>query len=348
MGMKRKGFWTVVAILLAALTIYAVFSQSGGISPEELWETLQGASWPLLVISVFCMMGIIFFEGEAVRTILKGVGYPRTHRQGFLYGAADVYFSAITPSASGGQPASAFFMVRDGCPMVIVTAVLLLNLVMYTLAVVSIGLVCIVARWDIFFRFGLPSRILIVAGFLSLSGLSVLFFFMLKKQAFLFGIARKTLDFLGRHHLLRHPQKLYEKLDHAQKEYAICVKLMAGHKRMLFSAYVLNLLQRLSQVGVILSVCLATGGGAKVLAELFPTQMYIILGSNCVPVPGGMGVTDYLMLDGYGQLFPASYAFQLEMLGRSLSFYCSVLVSAITVLVGYMAIRKADHKRAAA
>lgn len=348
MGVKRKGLWTVVAIVLAVLTIWTVFSMSGEVSPAELWETLQGASLPLLLVSVLCMLGIIFFEGEAVRVILQGVGYKRTRRQGFLYGAADVYFSAITPSASGGQPASAFFMVRDGCPMVIVTAVLILNLVMYTLAVVSIGLVCILARPDIFLRFRIPSRVLIVAGFLALLSLAVLFVLLLKRQAYLFGLARRTVGFLAGHHLLLHPQKLYDKLDNAQKEYAICVRLMAGHPKMLVQAYVLNLLQRLSQVGVILSVFLATGGRLSKVGELFATQLYIILGSNFVPVPGGMGVTDYLMLDGYGQLFDQTYAFQLEMLGRSLSFYCSVLVSAIAVLIGYMAIRKADRTKAAA
>ncbi len=348
MGIKRKGLWTGIAIVLAALTIYTVFSQSGGVSFAELMQTIREASLPMLMLSVLGMIGIIFFEGEAIRVILEGVGYHRNHRQGFLYGAADVYFSAITPSASGGQPASAFFMVRDGTPLVIVTAVLILNLVMYTLAVVSISLVCILARPDIFFRFQLPSRILIVAGFGALSGLTVLFYFLLRKQSFLFGTAKKGILFLYRLHLIRHPQKRLDKLEKARKEYGLCVGLMGGRTGMLVAAFVFNLLQRLSQVMVILTVYLATGGKLAMVPELFVTQMYIILGSNCVPVPGGMGITDYLMLDGYGQLFDAAYTFRLEMLGRSLSFYCSVLVSAIAVVAGYLALRKKAHKRAAA
>ena len=62
-----------------------------------------------------------------------------------------------------------------------------------------------------------------------------------------------------------------------------------------------------------------------------------------MPVPGGMGVTDYLMLDGYGRMFGPAYAANLEMIGRSLTFYGSVLISALTVLVGYLALKRRTH-----
>ena len=340
MGVKRNKLWTIVAIALAILTIRTVFSQSEGISPAKLLALLRNADPMLVFLASLGMLGIIFFEGEAVRLILGAVGYPRSHGRGFLYGAADVYFSAITPSASGGQPASAFFMVRDGAPLVIVTAVLLLNLVMYTLAIVSIGLVIVIARPELFFRFQLLSQILIVAGFVCLSGLAVLFYFLLKRQEFFFGLASKLLHFLSAHHLVRHPEKLAEKLDRAKHEYAACVGIMSGHLPMLIGAYVLNLLQRLSQFASIIFIYLATGGSVGKVWDLFATQLYIILGSNCVPVPGGMGVTDFLMIDGYGQLFDRAYAFELEMLGRSFSFYLCIIISATAVLIGYLTLKR--------
>ena len=55
--------------------------------------------------------------------------------RGVLYSAADIYFSAITPSATGGQPASALLMVGDGIPTAVTTVVLLLNLAMYNLSI---------------------------------------------------------------------------------------------------------------------------------------------------------------------------------------------------------------------
>ena len=345
MGIKNNKRWTILAFALAILTIWAVVSTNKQMSFTDLLAQLRNGRPEWLILSVLCMLGIIFFEGEACIVILRAVGYPRSHRRGWVYGAADIYFSAITPSASGGQPATAYFMIKDGVPGAVVTAVLILNLVMYTLAVLSIALVCIIARPSRFLSFSIPSRILIVMGMLALSGLSVLFYMLLRHQHFLFGVAKKTVSFLGKHHLMRHPEKRIEKLETARLEYRDCVLLMSGRFGMLIKGYLLNLLQRLSQFGVILTVYMATGGKLSQLPELFAVQMYIILGSNCVPVPGGMGVTDYLMLDGYGQMFGPEYAFTLEMVGRSLSFYCCILISAFIVAAAYLRIKKREKQK---
>ena len=65
-----------------------------------------------------------------------------------------------------------------------------------------------------------------------------------------------------------------------------------------------------------------------------------VMGSNCIPIPGGMGVTDYLMLKGYQQLMSREAAFQLEMLSRGLSFYVCIFVSLTAVLIGYVTIKR--------
>ena len=87
------------------------------------------------------------------------MGYPTKHKDAFVYSAADIYFSAITPSASGGQPASAFFMIKDGIPATTVMAALLVNLIMYTLAVISIGVFAILAFPKIFLNFSVVCKI---------------------------------------------------------------------------------------------------------------------------------------------------------------------------------------------
>ena len=98
MNIKHKGLWSVAALALGVLTVWAVVSGSG-MSLAELAAGIRGARKSWLFLAVLCMLGFIIFEGEAVLAIVRHCGYPRSHGQGYLYGAADVYFSAITPSA---------------------------------------------------------------------------------------------------------------------------------------------------------------------------------------------------------------------------------------------------------
>ncbi|MFR2128888.1 MAG: hypothetical protein ACLS4M_06675 [Eubacterium ventriosum] len=60
-----------------------------------------------------------FLYSKVWHKVLCGTfGYKRPFRKCLVYSSSDIYFSAITPSATGGQPASAYFMMKDkvwGC-----------------------------------------------------------------------------------------------------------------------------------------------------------------------------------------------------------------------------------------
>lgn len=340
----KKSMWTVITLVLAVLSIYLVVRMSG-MSPSQFLEGLRGLKMGWTIAAILCMLGMVFFEGEAVLSILKRIGYPRSHRHGFLIAAGDTYFSAITPSATGGQPASAFFMIQGGVPAAAATAALLLNMVMYNAAILTIGTVCVITEPLIFLHFQPVNRFLIIAGFLVLAFMGVVFFMLLYRQRTLFWAAEKVISFLTRRHLMHHPEKWYARLSKAAGEFSDAVKMMSGGYRMMLSAYVFNLLQRISQFGVTLCAHLAKGGDPSVLWKLFATQCFVSLGANCVPIPGSMGVTDFLMLDGYMNLMDRETTFSMQMISRGLSFYCLVLLAGLVTLIGYLRIRSRKRKQ---
>ena len=73
------------------------------------------------------------------------------------------------------------------------------------------------------------------------------------------------------------------------------------------------------------------------------TQGFAVLGSNCIPIPGAMGVSDYLMLEGFGMMMPSAEAANLELLSRGLSFYLCITVCGISVLLGYLLQKRRNH-----
>ena len=83
---------------------------------------------------------------------------------GVLYSAADIYFSAITPSASGGQPASAFFMSRDGISMAQSAVILVTNMLLYTISLAIIGVFGFISSPYVFMGFDTPAKVLIIIG----------------------------------------------------------------------------------------------------------------------------------------------------------------------------------------
>ena len=342
---SNKLLWTIVTIVIAGLTIYTVSSSGGGISVSELVSSLKSASPFWLVMSIVSMLGYIYFEAFALHIILRRMGYRVSLRKSVLYSASDVYFSAITPSASGGQPASAFFMATHGISAAAITVALLWNVTMLAFSTLTIGIFCLVARFPVFMGFSIGGKALIMVGLVALVGLAALFLLLLKRGDLLVRIGGKIVGSLHKIHLVKRPEHYMAKLERMREEYALCESSLSGSKRVLFWVFIMNLAQRVSQISVTLFVHLALSGASAAKGfDLWITQGFALVGSNCIPIPGGMGAVDYLMINGFEQLFEKSYAFELQIISRALSFYLCILLAGLIVLVSYLALKRRKKK----
>ena len=333
---RRQALWSILFVLIAAASVWAIASQAQGFSLEGFGEFLRGASMPWLVLAFGCMLLTVWSEGRALLQICRGFGHPRRGSDGFAYASADVYFSAITPSATGGQPASAFFMMRDGIPGPVSTVALLVNLIMYTLSIVVIALICFALRPGIFRMFSPLARAMILIGCVIQCGLVLLLLLILKKERLLHRACDAVLRFLAKLHLLRRPEKKRERLRTAIEDYRKSVSMAAGQTGVLWRSFALNLLQRVSLIAVTMCAFRAAGGAAEQMLDAWAVQGFSVLGYSFVPIPGAMGVADLMLMDGFGQMMARESAVNLELLSRSISFYSCILVCGVAVLVKYM------------
>ncbi len=333
---KNKIIWTVVFLLIAVGTIWAVTTQSKDFSLGEFFEFVGSASPLWITAALLSMLGFIVFEAAAIASICRSFG----HRTGVFnelsYSASDIYFSAITPSASGGQPACGYFMVKDGIPFSLMTVALVSNLAMYTLSIICIGLVCLILRPALIYCFNTVSIVLIFVGL----GAQVLLFsgfmLLLTKERWLKKIMDGFIGFLAKIRILKHPDKYHEKVDKLITEYRMCSKQIRGHMKMFGTVFVFNLLQRTAQIATTMFTFLATGGDPAKAFDIFALQSYVVLGTNCMPVPGAIGITDYFMLDAFESIMDNSLAVKLELLSRSLSFYVCIFICGIIAVVKYI------------
>ena len=341
---RNKLLWSVLFVLIAAATIWAVLSQSRSFSLRSFVSYASGASKPWLAMALLSMLGFIVFEGEALVVICRAFGYPISRGRAFIYSASDIYVSAITPSASGGQPACAYFMIKDGIPGMVATVALLANLSMYAISILVLGMITLLIRPGVFLSFGLLSRGLVILGYLVQSVLAAFFVMLLLKGDLLHKICRTALHFLCKIRLLKREEDKQRSLDQKMEEYAAHARMIKEHKRAMGKAFFCNMLQRASVISVPFFVFLASGGEPGKSVDIWAVQCYTVIGSNAVPIPGAMGVSDYIMLDGFGKVIPYQNAVNFELLSRSLSFYVCVALCGITVLIKYLRQRKQERK----
>ena len=340
---RSKLLWSVLFVVIAAATIWAVLAQSRSFSLRSFVSYASGASKPWLAMALLSMLGFIVFEGESLAVICRAFGYPISRGRAFVYSASDIYVSAITPSASGGQPACAYFMIKDGIPGMVVTVALLANLSMYAISILILGMITLLIRPGVFLSFGPLSQGLIVLGYLVQSVLAAFFVMLLIKGDLLHKICRTALHLLCRIRLLKREEDKQRSLDQKMEAYAANARMMKEHKRAMGKAFFFNMLQRASVISVPFFVYLASGGDPSRSGDIWAVQCYTVIGSNAAPIPGAMGVSDYIMLDGFGKIISYQNTVNFELLSRSLSFYVCVALCGITVLVKYLRQRKQER-----
>ncbi len=321
-------------MVLVLLTFTTIIKQSKDFSFSKFWEFLVTANPIYVILAILSMFGFIIFEGLALVKICEIFGYKRKKNRAVLYAAPDIYFSAITPSATGGQPASAYFMMKDKIPGSVTTIALLINLIFYTAAIILVGIISFIVDPEFLLNGNPISIIMIIIGF-SVQIFLLLFFFMLvHKEKIVMTIARAILKFLNKLHLIKNIDRKIDRLTIVEKEYKECANQLINHGPQLIKAFIFNVLQRVSQIMVTVFVYLGTGGSVGKIVKLFATQGFVYTGSNSMPIPGAVGVADYLFIDGCNTIGIADPV-NLEFLSRGISFYACVIICGLFTLIAY-------------
>lgn len=347
MNKKRRIIWGIITLIIAVLTIRTIAAQNNSISVLSLLKVLRSSSPFYLATATLCMLCFIVFEGLSIQYLLCKLGYPVRFLQGIFYSAGDQFFSAITPSATGGQPASALFMKLHSIPDSAITICLIVNLIMYTLATLCIGMFCILIHPGILNYFDSFSKGLIFFGMISFTILTITFISLLKKQSILRQLGNLAILFLSRIHIIHNLDHWKLRLNNLIEDYTNCSEEMKGKPHVFLMAFFFCLMQRIAQISVTLTLHYAIRGNhlhTGTGPNLWMIQALSQIGSNCVPIPGGTGAADYLMLDGFQSLFDVDYAYILETISRFTSFYTCTIISGLISTTGFI-LHKYREKR---
>ena len=320
----------MLLVAISAITIKIVTSCSKGFSWERFVCFLKGANPLWMVLAALCAFGFVYFEGLGLQCTCRFFGHGFSAGKGIIFSASDIFFSAITPSATGGQPAALILMMKYGTPAAVSAIALLLNLVMYTIAILLISAVCCLVYPGILLRMSLVPKLFIAFGVIVQIAFIALFLMCIFNDRLILKVCRWGLKLLCRLHIYRNYDEQYEKLLAMIKQYKECGALLRRETGLLIKVFLCNLAQRLSVILVSVCVFLAVGGKAGCAFKAFSVQALAVLGSNAVPVPGAVGVADYILLSGFKQLVrdPVS----VELLSRGVSFYATILLCGILLL----------------
>lgn len=333
---KKQLLNIAFVLVLAGLTFLMLYLSSDELNMDSLRAFFASCNVWMIVAAVGCMLLYAVFEALALHIILRRFGYKPKWRSSLVYSASDVYYSGITPSATGGQPASAFYMIRDGVPGGTACFALVFNLIGYTAALLLLGVGVLIFNFSMFLGFSLWVKLFVIAGFVAQISLLVLFIACIRHPGAVLKLGNLFVTLLVKLRIIKKEQKWRDKVAGVVEKYRGCFECFKHQKGLFWQVLACNVAQRGALIFVSAFVC-ASATDCSML-QMFAMQTFAMIGYNSIPLPGGSGAFEFLYINIYAIAFSAEFTLIAMMVTRVISYYLSMLVSGIyTVLYHVLA-----------
>ena len=327
---KKAIFNTIFLILIFSITVYMVFK---GEDLGEIIHTVRQADPVYLLISVVCVVLFILGESVIIFYMMRTLGAKVKMGHCALYSFVGFFFSCITPSATGGQPAQIYYMKKEKIPIPVSTLVLMIVTITYKMVLVVIGLgLMIFGRgfirthmYDIrhIFYLGTGLNVFCVASMLLL-----VFHPVLARS-----ILVKGMELLEKMHLMRHKSTRIEKLNASMDQYRDTAVFLKEHKQVIVNVFAITMFQRFALFTATWFVYKAFGlGGVKAVAVI-TLQAVIAVSVDMLPLPGGMGISEKLFAMIFIPVFGKRLLLPGMILSRGIGYYTELGLSALLTIV---------------
>lgn len=336
---KKMVIQGVFLVGVLALTLYSLFYEE---DPAEILACLKQADVRYLCIGVLLVLVFVLCEAFIIWELLCTVGQKAKLPHCCLYSFVGFFFSAITPSASGGQPMQLYFMKKDKLPLAVSSLILMIVTIAYKAVLVLLGVVVLIIRPPAVMHYlnpvigwcylGIFLNVVCVWGMLAL----------VFRPDWMRWLAECAIDWLVRLFHWKHGQKYRERLDRAMKKYSQVAGYFQTHRGVVLWVFVVTCFQRVCLFLVTAVACRSLGITEGSIWLLLILQGMISVAVDMLPLPGGMGITEVLFLRIFLPICGSSLTLPVLILSRGISYYTQVIICGIMTAYAYMHIARAD------
>ena len=338
---RRKLFSAVFFFVVLALTLWYVFRDE---NLSKVADYLTDANLCYVLLAVGAVIAFILGESVVICYLLHRLGTRPRFSHCCLFSFVGFFYSAITPSASGGQPMQVLYMRRDGIPGAVSTVVLAIVTITYKLVLVVVGLAVMLLR---------PASVMACMDgvdalvYLGL-GLNTVFIALLLAAVFHPSAIRNALNALFRllHRLrpFRNPDKVMARVQSSLDQYRDTAAFFKREPRIIAEVFFITLVQRFCLFSVVFFTYQAFGLSGQSAVSMVLLYAMISVAVDMLPLPGGMGISETLFLAIFEPIFGPELVLPGMIVCRGISYYTQLLISGIMTGAAQVVFRKKKRK----
>jgi len=329
-------------VLLMVITFIILFNNY---ELANILEIIKKADLIFILLGFLLFFNYLFFEALSIKTLLGKLDCKTSLLSSIKYSVIDFYFCAITPSALGGQPMSIYYMNKDKIPVRKSTVALLINSSIYRTVLLIYGIVIL-----IFFRQDICTNnnlfnILLIVGYIINTFIIVLFFLGLFSKKLIKALINSIINILTKLKLIKRDRKVIDRYFEMNiNQYNLAANYVSKHSLTIIKVFIFNLIQRGSLFIIGYMIYRALGFNTATIIQLFAISVLIAIAVDTLPIPGGMGLSENLMIMLYSAIYAKETAVSAMLLTRGINYYFAIAVTSI-LFIGVELIKITKYKR---
>ncbi len=321
-----------IAFILGTLLFILII----GINNNELKNIGQAFSniSPLwLVACLGAWACFLLLESASIAYFLYKQGYPLNFKYVMFVSLMGLYYSNITPGASGGQPMQVYYLKKRDVPIGVGSSVLTLKFFCFQLMLLVLGGIAWIAQpgfvqdqlWGL--------KVFLIAGYLfnSFSVCLIIFMVVNKRMVRFFILLFIRVGTLM--HICKDPVQSAAKWEGILATFHSSVMLIRKRPKELLVQLFINGLQVLSIMLVTVFVYHALGLRGMPTIQIITMALMLYISASYTPLPGASGAQEFGFSTYMKNIFPATEMFSALLLWRLFTYYMTLVVGAITTVV---------------
>lgn len=328
---KKSYIYSILTFfILFFLTYYFVLRDYDFGEMISSFDLLNGSYLCLATLAVVIhTLAACLFMINTFRYFNKKIGFFKE----LGYRSTEVYYSGVTPSALGGQPAEMMEMAKDGIPYRMSSVVVLLNSTMYMATIVVFGLFGFIFHSKLLFSQDHMFIIAMLLGFFGTIFVVMMFLLLLFSKGFINLLSKLIIKIVRLFKLKKLGNRWETKLNETVADYHKIATFALNHPKMLIENFIILMVERLAIVSIPYIVMRGFGLNHYSFGEVISLQVATSLGSDFFPLPGGVGISEVLTLQYNRMIFGEGLMVPGMMLIRFFSFYGLMIFSLVTYMI---------------
>ncbi len=338
----RLAISVIILVALMVLTYVLIFRNH---EIEQILGSLAALRARWIAGGAVMVLVYIVTQAFALQIPLRAFGQHISLWRSVRYVLIGAYFSAITPSSTGGQPMQLYYMASDGLGVNYSTLTLLTANISYQIVVIAYGVVMLAVRRSFVTESVNLMKAFIIYGYI----IAILLLGMLVLVLYSTPVAERVIVFvirvLVKLRIIKNPQIVYEQAERQINEYKSSVKLLREKPGVFYSVLLFTIVGVTAMYAIPFFIYRAFGLSAYSLLDLLAVQAILFIAVAYMPVPGSVGVSEKGFMSLFHIFFPPGMLVSAMLIFRGLTYYLLLIFGGVTVIL--VQVGKARRKQTA-